>query len=346
MIDQVLIEKICCIAIKAGDAIASIYRDSKSLDIQKKDDGSSVTKADLLANQIIVDGLKQLPIESYPIISEESELAETADLSDFDRAWLVDPLDGTKGFIAGHPNFTVNIALIKGGYPVFGVIVHPLTRECIWAAEGEGVYIFPLSKIKDFDPPTFFLLKKLVTRGDYPVTRFCLHKNPTRGEYGFNGEAKFCDSPTRGELDFTSGQDRICQLLKRKTHTPSPWRILTGRYQNIALWQERLKSLGPLAMQAQNSSYKFCTLAKGEADIYPRGAQISAWDTAAGQCILEEAGGAVIDFNGDRLCYTGRAKSDRSQPRPGFIALSDAKHVTLLKELLEQEGVIKNDKSR
>jgi 3'(2'), 5'-bisphosphate nucleotidase len=300
MVNTDIIKQLCNIAISAGDAIATVHQMIIDLDVQTKSDGSEVTAADLLSHQITEAGILGLPMQAYPIISEESDLAEIANLSDFECAWLVDPLDGTKGFIAGHPNFTVNIALIKDGYPVLGIIEHPLTRECIWAAAGQGAHIFnsPLSES---------LRSSILSQG---------------------------------------GSMKDCVPLVKQPYTPPSWRVLTGRYQNIPLWEERLASLGPLTMQAQNSSYKFCTLAKGEADIYPRGSQISAWDTAAGQCILEESGGAVIDFNGERLCYTGHAKSHKSQPRSGFIAFSDARQVAQCKELLINEGVIKNDKSR
>lgn len=319
MFDANIIRRICQIAIEAGDAIAAVHQTIADLGIQTKVDGSEVTAADLLSHDMIYAGLNALPIQSYPIISEESVLAETANLSDFAHAWLVDPLDGTKGFIAGHPNFTVNIAFIEKGYPIFGVIEHPLTRECIWAAKGVGVFVvnddFPLSESQECHPGS--------------KAQECLP----------GSEAQKCHPGSEAIRDLPG-----CPLPKQK-HTPPPWRVLTGHYQNIPLWKERLAPAGPSIMQPQNSSYKFCTLAKGEADIYPRGSQISAWDTAAGQCILEEAGGAVIDFNGDRLCYTGRAKSHKKHPRSGFIAISDANQLPMWKTLLIKEGVI-NDKSR
>jgi 3'(2'), 5'-bisphosphate nucleotidase len=296
MLTTELIQQLCQIAIEAGDAIASVHQTITDLNVQTKLDGSEVTAADLLSNQIIEAGIQALQMEAYAIISEESALAETANLSDFECCWLVDPLDGTKGFIAGHPSFTVNIALIENGYPVFGVIEHPITRECIWAAEGMGTFVL-------LEEGVNILLSESLRSSTLP-----------------RGESANCGV--------------------------SPYRVLTGRYQNIALWEERLAAIGPVTMQAQNSSYKFCTLAKGEADIYPRGSRISAWDTAAGQCILEQAGGAVIDFNGDRLCYTGRAKSHKQHPRSGFIALADAKQLPMWKEFLLKQGVINNDKSR
>ena len=284
MIDQKLIYQICHIAIEAAKAINTVDRHTSKINTALKKDGSQVTAADLLANELIIKALKALDIESYPIITEESDLADTVNLSDFERCWLVDPLDGTKGYVLGHPNFTVNIALIDDGYPILGVIVHPLTMECFWALAGEGAYLFT-------------------------------PQNPK-------------------------------QVINREAHQPPPWRVITGRFQNISIWQQRLAKLGMTQWTPMNSSYKFCVLAKNEADVYPRGAQISAWDTAAGQCILEQAGGAVIDFNGDRLCYTGRAKSHKEHPRPGFIALADKTYVPLYKELLQSEGVTSHDKSR
>lgn len=284
MIDANVINGLCDIALKAGHAILDIVEQGiEQLDIQRKQDGSKVTQADFAANRIVLEGLSKLNIDNYPIVSEESDIAETVDLHSMNYCWLIDPLDGTRGFVKGNTNYTVNIALIENGYPIIGIIAHPVNRICYWAAKDQGAYIYD----------------------------------------------------TQGSIK-----------LEREAYTPPPWRIITGLYQNQQFWAKQLSELGTVEFIGQNSSYKFCTLAQNKADLYPRGSQISAWDTAAGQCLLEEAGGAVIDFNGQRLCYTGRAKAPRNQPDTGFFAIANREHLDVIKNYLKHKGVIHHDKTR
>ena len=125
------------IARAAGDAIMKVYTDSEHLGIRRKADDTPVTQADLAANQIIVDGLKNLSLE-YPVLSEENQIPEYEERQHWDRFWMVDPLDGTKEFINRNGEFTVNIALIEGDSPVFGCIFVPVTRRMVWAVKGMG----------------------------------------------------------------------------------------------------------------------------------------------------------------------------------------------------------------
>jgi 3'(2'), 5'-bisphosphate nucleotidase len=112
------------IARDAGAAIMEIYN-SDDFDVQLKGDDSPLTKADLAAHRVIVDGLSQLN-EQYPILSEESADISWDKRQQWQRYWLVDPLDGTKEFIKRNGEFTVNIALIENGEPVTGVVYAPV----------------------------------------------------------------------------------------------------------------------------------------------------------------------------------------------------------------------------
>jgi 3'(2'), 5'-bisphosphate nucleotidase len=278
MLDKHIIQQLCNIAFEAGEVILTFDRDlSEQMDQQDKVDGTPVTAADLAANKVIEQGIKNLPIDAYPIISEEDPCSVNQIVSDFEFCWLVDPLDGTRGYVRGWDDYTVNIALVENGYPIFGVIVHPAKKTCYWAGAGLGAW----------------------------------------------------------KID----QGGVIEQLITPKDRRAPWRILTGCFQNQALWAKHLAPLGALTWQAQNSSLKFCTLSQALADLYPRGANISAWDTAAGQIILEEAGGALVDFNGTRLCYTGPAKSQKGRKDAGFFAFADREHVSpwldLLKESLQ-----------
>lgn len=124
--------RVIAIAKDAGQAIMDIYR-SQQLQTREKEDGSPVTEADLEAHRIIESELKNS--FAYPVISEET-YSEEKPYSRDEAYWLVDPLDGTKEFIAGNGQFTVNIALIQGGKPIFGVVYHPVSQDCYSAEHG------------------------------------------------------------------------------------------------------------------------------------------------------------------------------------------------------------------
>jgi myo-inositol-1(or 4)-monophosphatase len=123
-------------AVEAGDAIARhAAGDRTSWD---KAEDSPVTRADLEANGIICNALRSAFPDDW-ILSEET--ADQPQRLRAERVWVVDPLDGTKEFIAGVPEFSVSIALVQRGVPVVGVVYQPLTRECFWAAQGRGAWL-------------------------------------------------------------------------------------------------------------------------------------------------------------------------------------------------------------
>jgi len=134
-----LVPEICEIAIKAGNAILEIYNSDLDFGVEAKSDDSLLTIADKKANDIIVDGLKNLS-EQYPIISEENKQLDYKDRKDFVTFWLVDPLDGTKEFIKKNGEFTVNIALVHNGNPVLGVVYTPVSEELFYASKNDGAY--------------------------------------------------------------------------------------------------------------------------------------------------------------------------------------------------------------
>lgn len=131
-----LAEKATVIAHQAGDAIMDIY--AKDFAVYEKADESPLTEADLAAHNTIVAGLKL--ISSLPILSEESADIDWATRQSWQEYWLVDPLDGTKEFIKKNGEFTVNIALIKEGVPVLGVVYAPVLNHTYVGATGMGAY--------------------------------------------------------------------------------------------------------------------------------------------------------------------------------------------------------------
>lgn len=122
----------------AGDEILKIYNSDQANVVDHKADDSPLTLADLAANKVIVAGLEKE--FQYPIISEEGEGIPYAVRKDYEKYWCVDPLDGTKEFINRNGEFTVNIALIENGIPVFGGIYVPVTETYYFGIKGEGAF--------------------------------------------------------------------------------------------------------------------------------------------------------------------------------------------------------------
>ena len=235
------------LALQAGKAILPFWR--ADVAVTAKSDDSPVTAADLAAHHVIVAGLTALD-PSIPILSEEDANIPQSVRAGWQRWWLVDPLDGTKEFISGSEEFTVNIALIEKGRVVFGVVSMP-TSGCFYVG-GAGLGAW---------------------RGDTGGTPVAIQVR---------------DVPGPGEA-FTV-------VASRRHSSPQQEQLLAGLS----------ASLGELQLANIGSSLKFCLLAEGAADCYPRLAPTSQWDTAAAQGVLEGAGGEVLDLNGKTFCYPAR----------------------------------------
>ncbi|WP_020407073.1 3'(2'),5'-bisphosphate nucleotidase CysQ [Hahella ganghwensis] len=123
---------------RAGDAILEVYSAAEGVEVMTKDDDSPLTIADQRAHKIIVEGLRELD-SSIPVLSEESDLQDYEIRRQWQRYWLVDPLDGTKEFINRNGEFTVNIALIESGRPVAGWVYVPVKEKLYygWSHDGQ-----------------------------------------------------------------------------------------------------------------------------------------------------------------------------------------------------------------
>ena len=132
------LEALEVIARDAGAGILSVY-ESEVFDVESKGDGSPLTRADRLAHDIIVAGLSELTPQ-IPIVSEESATEEMESRLSWETFWLVDPLDGTKEFIKRNGEFTVNIALIHQGNPIYGVVYAPVLNSCFSGGTGYGAW--------------------------------------------------------------------------------------------------------------------------------------------------------------------------------------------------------------
>jgi 3'(2'), 5'-bisphosphate nucleotidase len=148
MLNEQLIENIVAISHQAGDKIMEIYQNDFA--IYEKSDKSPLTEADLAAHNCIVEGLSK--VSAHPILSEESANISWQERNTWDTYWLVDPLDGTKEFIKKNGEFTVNIALIKDGVPIFGVVYAPVLEQTYVGVLGQGAFKITAGVKADISP--------------------------------------------------------------------------------------------------------------------------------------------------------------------------------------------------
>lgn len=258
-----LLELAVLAATDAGATILGLYR--KHLTVEFKGDGSPVTTADQWANRVILD---KLAISNIPVVSEECDDLRLQSR----RYWLVDPLDGTKDFLAGNDEFSVNIALIVDDAPVLGVVYAPALDELYSGSVGLGA---------------------------------------RRTKAGVSYEMTTMPRVSR------------CRMAVSRFHDHPDVEIFA-------------KCNGIETRVAIGSALKYGQLAANAVDVFPRLVGCSEWDTAAGQAVLEAAGGMVVDWHtGLPLRY---GKTGRRNPR--LLALrapftvSDFKLKTYQAELL------------
>ncbi|WP_105902652.1 3'(2'),5'-bisphosphate nucleotidase CysQ [Vibrio gangliei] len=253
-----LIPQVISIAREAGQRILEIYH-NKDYQEFVKDDDTPVTTADLAAHKIIMQSLAELT-PNIPILSEEDADISLKKRSQWNRYWLVDPLDGTQEFIARSGDFATVIALIENNHPVMGVVYAPVSGVTYFAYKGKGAW-----KIPEMD-----------------------------------------DSIRIHTLKHDSDDQSIAIAISRR--------------QNINKITEKLSparnyELVPLG----SAALKACLVAEGAVDCYIRLGPTGEWDTAATQCIVEEAGGRILSTQLEPLSYNER---DTLQ-NPNFIVLGD-----------------------
>lgn len=258
-VDEKILERVINVARAAGRAILDIYREagSKGEEIARKSDDSPLTLADLAAHRTIAEALDVLT-PGIPVVSEEGDAA-ASNRGDADIFWLVDPLDGTREFLARNGEFTVNIALVCDGAPVWGIVHVPVSGLDYWGGKGRGAF-----------------------------------RSDTSGQI----------TSLRVSLPPAPGQ--TIRVIASKSHLNEETRNFIGR-------------LVPHETLQAGSSLKFCRIAEGAADVYPRLGPTSEWDTAAAQAVLEGAGGHVLTLDGAPLRY---GKTDILNPF--FVAISAA----------------------
>ncbi|MCI6217223.1 MAG: 3'(2'),5'-bisphosphate nucleotidase CysQ [Helicobacter sp.] len=242
-------------SLRAGDVVLGLHG---QIEFVLKDDSSPLTEADLQSHRILCEELTG--ILRVPVVSEEAEL-EYKVRKDLEYYWLIDPLDGSKDFLAQNGQWCINIALMEQRHhitqPILGVIYAPMLEKLYCAAKGCGVYTL-------------------------------------------------CDF-----------QNKTLQSLKT-SQIPS-YIALTSNFHNTQESRDFIQRYY-LDSKPLGASLKFCMLASGHAYIYPRFTGSKEWDSAAGDIILFESGGVVLDYVSKcRLAYNKESLKNNY-----FVAFSKA----------------------
>jgi 3'(2'), 5'-bisphosphate nucleotidase len=254
MNDDQLIALATDLADRAGHAIMAVR--ARGFDVERKADRSPVTEADHAAEAIIVAGLRAA-VPHIPVIAEEEVAGGriTAASAEF---WLVDPLDGTREFAAGHDEFAVNIGLVREGRAVLGVVGVPALGEMFGGIVGRGAW-----------------------------------KRSAAGTVAIRARATPPEGATVLASRYHGNNDKLDAFL-------------AGR---------RIASVANYG-----SSLKFCRLAEGVADLYPRLGRTMEWDTGSPQAVLEAAGGRVVLLEGGAPLRYGKPGWEN----PNFVCFGAA----------------------
>ncbi|MDX1638067.1 MAG: 3'(2'),5'-bisphosphate nucleotidase CysQ [Balneolaceae bacterium] len=222
-----MFEQVIEAARRAGEATLEYY--DREIEVETKDDNSPLTKADLAAHHIIMDALGEID-PGTPVISEEGGIPAYEERKAWNKFWIVDPLDGTKEFIKKNGEFTINIALIEDGEPVFGVVYVPAKALTYYGIKGEGSF---------------------KQEGDHQPKRITSEK---------------------------ADKHQSLVVVRSRSHGSSDL-------------EEKLAEKGITVREAipAGSSIKFCLVAEGKADLYPRMGPTMEWDVAAGDCVYRNS---------------------------------------------------------
>ncbi|WP_191117842.1 3'(2'),5'-bisphosphate nucleotidase CysQ [Vibrio campbellii] len=254
-----LLPQVIEIARSAGQLILDIY-EKKQYEAYTKSDETPVTSADIAAHKLITERLSELTPD-IPVLSEEAADISLEQRAQWERYWLVDPLDGTQEFIARSGDFATIIALIDNNKPTMGVVYGPVSGVTYYAYNGKGAW-----KIPDMSEGVKIHTHK--------------HEQP--------------------------GQNIAIAISRRQDINR-----ITSRMSSA--WNYDLIPLGSAALKA-------CLVAEGAVDCYLRLGPTGEWDTAATQCIVEEAGGRILSTQLEPLSYNERETLEN----PNFIVLGDA----------------------
>lgn len=216
----------------AGREVLEIY--NRTFHVETKEDDSPLTEADMASHHALVALLESVA-PGVPVLSEESGEISYETRRDWARYWLIDPLDGTKEFIKKNGEFTLNVALVENGDPVFGIVHAPVLDTTWYGQVGQGAW---------------------------------------KVEQGASSRIQVRALPREGG---------------------DPWKVVGSRSHGAEAFEAFCAGLPQHERVSMGSSLKLCLVAEGQADLYPRLAPTSEWDTAAAQAVVVAAGGEVLD---------------------------------------------------
>ncbi len=256
--DEAILATFEHLAILAGRAIMEVY--NSEIEVTDKADSTPVTLADKASERVILAGLRAA-YPGVPCVAEE-EVADGIVPPDLGQAFfVVDPLDGTKEFVKRRTDFTVNIALVRDGAPVVGVVYAPGTGRFFAGRPGYA---------EAFDI--------------------------------VEGKAYY-----RHRIHVREGRQPLTIVASRSHLTPET--------------EAFIKKVAAAEIVSVGSSLKFCLVASGEADLYPRFGRTMEWDTAAGDAVLRAAGGTTHTLDGAPLTYGKRNQAeDADFANPHFVS--------------------------
>ncbi|MFN3370278.1 MAG: 3'(2'),5'-bisphosphate nucleotidase CysQ [Sphingomonadaceae bacterium] len=226
-------------AVREAGALIERLKAEGSAPERRKADRSVVTDADEAAEALLTAAIRALDPEA-PIVGEEASAAGVAGSANgAERFWLIDPLDGTRSYVEGGLDYSVNVGLIEAGQPTVGLVLHPPTTTLWTGAAGLGAW-------KE------------------------------------------------------TGAERTAIRTRPLGAAP---KLVTSRSHLDAKTRAWCNAVPDAEIEASGSSLKFCLLAEGLADAYPRFGETSEWDTAAADAILRAAGGITLGPDGAPLGY-------------------------------------------
>jgi 3'(2'), 5'-bisphosphate nucleotidase len=251
-------------SVLAGRATLEVYHGE--IEVEYKADRSPLTLADRRSHDLIVAGLKPTGI---PILSEEGREIPYDRRKTWRRLWIVDPLDGTKEFVKRLGEFTVNIALVEDRRPTLGAVFVPVKNVLYFGRSEDGSF-----RLEDPEAVAAF-------------------------------ESDPADEDPRTVVDRLRLHSRRLPV-DEDAHVPF---VIVGSRSHAtpelhAFVEQKRRELGEVTFRSAGSSLKYCLVAEGRADVYPRLGPTMEWDTAAGQVIAEAAGASVLCHDtGEPLRY-------------------------------------------
>jgi 3'(2'), 5'-bisphosphate nucleotidase len=251
-------------SLQAGQAILEVY--DSEFAVEHKADNSPLTRADRKSHELLMRVLSSMEL---PILSEEGREIPYENRKNWERLWIIDPLDGTKEFIKHNDEFTVNIALVEYGMPALGVVYAPVKKALYFAAKTIGAY-----------------------KNENPVQLDWLKQDSDESNAGADFNRLIENSI---QLPVERSQRRPFIIVGSRSHANPELKKFV---------EEKRREHGDIEFISTGSSLKICLVAEGKADMYPRLGPTCEWDTAAGQAVAEMAGAKLLDFKtGEPLRY-------------------------------------------